>query len=197
MHASLSFMICIQFEDAGLSEASRPKLLNYCSSLQNSTSRVVDLCLLDTVTFSMAQSNGHIGVACADGTITIWAFRIDEVFVSCKSGMTCGDKPHSMIAAHSQSINKQCAVPSGSSSTAVLASCSDDGFIRLWTLGGAKVNEYKCITKQIAMALNEDKHTILAACNSHIELWNFDIGTYTQWQPGTCIDCTFDKRLTN
>jgi hypothetical protein len=64
--------------------------------------------------------------------------------------------------------------------------------MRLMEQGKLKtVTELRCessTTKMIA-TVNSERHTLIAACGSYLELWNVTTGVYNKWKPVMTFDC--------
>jgi WD40 repeat protein len=160
----------------------------YCNSLQHPKDSVI------TAMCTLTEHGCLAATACEDGSIHIWCYADNmqpELVFDARSITQCQTELRRSIAAHYSSVTALCSIPKGNKSSAVLASCSTDGTIKLWTIDGSEVGYMRCMTKQLIITTSLSGHTILAACNSNIELWNLDTDSYCKWQPCKYISYTF------
>jgi WD40 repeat protein len=152
----------------------------YSNSLQHSKGSVI------TAMCTLTEHGCLAATGCEDGSIHVWCY-VDNVVPELVFEARCITQYQTelrcSIAAHYGSVTALCSIPKGNQSSAVLASCSCDGTIKLWTIDGREVGFMRCMTKQLIVTTGVSGQTLLAACNSHIELWNLDTDDYCKWQP--------------
>eukprot|EP00953_Heterococcus_sp_UTEX-ZZ885_P009385 5538-Heterococcus_DN1.PRE.1 len=152
----------------------------YCNSLLHPKGSVI------TAMCTLTEHGCLAATGCEDGSIHVWRY-VDNVVPELVFEARCITQYQTelrcSIAAHYGSVTALCSIPKGNKNSAVLASCSTDGTIKLWTIDGREVGYMRCMTKQLIVTTSLNDHTLLAACNSHIELWNLDTDDYCKWQP--------------
>jgi WD40 repeat protein len=153
----------------------------YCNSLQHPKGSVI------TALCTLTEHGCLAATGFDNGSIYIWCYTdnvVPELVFETRIITQYQTELRCSIAAHYSTITALCSIPKGNKSSAVLASCSTDSTIKLWTIDGREVRYMRCMTKQLIVTASLNGQTLLAACNSHIELWNLDTDDYCKWQPG-------------
>eukprot|EP00953_Heterococcus_sp_UTEX-ZZ885_P009388 5539-Heterococcus_DN1.PRE.1 len=152
----------------------------YCNSLQHPNGSVI------TAMCTLTEHGCLAATGCEDGSIHVWCYTdnvVLELVFKASSITQYQTELRCSIAAHYGSVTALGSIPESNKNSAELASCSTDGTIKLWTIDGREVGFMRGMTKQLIVTTGVSGHTLLAACNSHIELWNLDTDDYCKWQP--------------
>jgi hypothetical protein len=149
----------------------------YCTSWHRPAGCITAMCNLT------AHAGMLAAVACDKGSISIWASK-----ATAGAEKFCHELKTSFAASTGTGrIVSLCSLPKNHVSGAALASCESDGTIKLWSLDGVEKVKLQCDGADAAQMIavrSADGHTLLAACNTHIELWDINTNKHIKWQPG-------------